>query len=155
MKKIILFGMFLIITLSSSAQVKNIKDLILLSELTVFELVENLQYSWNLNQPVQEFSEDKTEITERHTYDFETELGTQILHRVITRNLNTNAIYQSTSFVNNDLNLLKLIKAQLASEGFIKQKDSSYSDGRTKIILFEQATDEIVLAKGYFMIFID
>ena len=155
MKKLFFIGIFSLITLSSSAQVKNLKDLILLSELSVYELVENLQYSWNLSQPNQQFSDDKTEVTERHTYTFKTEVGTQVLQRVITRNLNTDEIYETTSLVYNDLNLLKLIKTQLPSQGFVKQKDSTYSDGRTKIILYEEATDEIMLAKGYFMILIE
>lgn len=155
MKKLFFIGIFSLITLSSSAQVKNLKDLILLSELSVYELVENLQYSWNLSQPNQQFSDDKTEVTERHTYTFKTEVGTQILQRVITRNLNTDEIYEATSFVYNDLNLLKLTKTQLSSQGFVKQKDSTYSDGRTKITLYEEATDEIMLAKGYFMILIE
>jgi hypothetical protein len=155
MKKLFFIGIFSLITLSSSAQVKNLKDLILLSELSVYELVENLQYSWNLSQPNQQFSDDKTEVTERHTYTFKTEVGTQVLQRVITRNLNTDEIYETTGLVYNDLILLKLIKAQLSSQGFVKQKDSTYSDGRTKITLYEEATDEIMLAKGYFMILIE
>ena len=155
MKNILFIGIFSLITLSSSAQVKNLKDLILLSELSVYELVENLQYSWNLSQPNQQFSEDKTEVTERHTYTFKTEVGTQILQRVITRNLNIDEIYEATSFVYNDLNLLKLTKTQLSSQGFVKQKDSTYSEGRTKITLYEEATDEIILAKGYFMVLIE
>ena len=155
MKNLFFIGIFSLITLSSSAQVKNLKDLILLSELSVYELVENLQYSWNLSQPNQQFSDDKTEVTERHTYTFKTEVGTQVLQRVITRNLNTDEVYEVTSFVYNDLNLLKLIKTQLSSQGFVKQKDSTYSDDRTKITLYEEATDEIMLAKGYFMILIE
>lgn len=155
MTKLFFIGIFSLITLSSSAQIKNLKDLISLSELSVYELVENLQYSWDLSQPNQQFSDDKTEVTERHTYTFKTEVGTQILQRVITRNLNTDEIYEATSFVYNDLNLLKLIKTQLSSQGFVKQKDSTYSDGRTKIIVYEEATDEIILAKGYFMILIE
>lgn len=155
MKKLFFIGIFSLVTLSSTAQVKNLKDLILLSELSVYELVENLQYSWNLSQPNQQFSDDKTEVTERHTYTFKTEVGTQVLQRVITRNLNTDEIYETTSFVYNDLNLLKLIKTQISSQGFVKQKDSTYSDGRTKITLYEEATDEIMLAKGYFMIRIE
>lgn len=155
MKKLFFIGIFSLVTLSSTAQVKNLKDLILLSELSVYELLENLQYSWNLSQPNQQFSDDKTEVTERHTYTFKTEVGTQVLQRVITRNLNTDEIYETTSFVYNDLNLLKLIKTQISSQGFVKQKDSTYSDGRTKITLYEEATDEIMLAKGYFMILIE
>jgi hypothetical protein len=155
MKKLFFIGLFSLITLSTSAQVKNLKDLTLLSELSVYELVENLQYSWNLSQPNQQFSDDKSEVTERHTYTFKTDLGTQILQRVITRNLNTDEIYETTSFVYNDLSLLKLIKAQLSSQGFVKQKDLTYSDGRTKITLHEEATDEMMLSKGYFMILIE
>lgn len=155
MKKLFFIGIFSLITISGNTQVKNLKDLILLSELTVFELLENLQYSWSLSQPNQEFSDDKTEVTERHTYTFKTDGGTQILQRVITQNLNTSEIYEETSFVHNDLNLLKLIKTQLSSLGFVKQKDSTYSDGRTKITLYEEATDEIMLSKGYFMLLIE
>lgn len=155
MRKLFFIGILSSITFSSSAQVKNLKDLILLSELSVYELVENLQYSWSLSQPNQEFSDDKTEVTERHTYTFKTEVGTQILQRVITRNLNTDEIYETTSFVYNDLNLLKLIKTQLSSQGFVKQKDSIYSDGRTTITIHEGSTDEIMLAKGNFMVLIE
>jgi uncharacterized radical SAM superfamily Fe-S cluster-containing enzyme len=155
MKKLFIIGIFSLITLSGSAQVKNLKDLILLSELSVYELVENLQYSWNLSQPYQEFSDDKTEVTERHTYTFKTDVGTQVLQHVITQNLNTSEINETTSFVYNDLNLLKLIKTQLTSLGFVKQKDSTYSDGRTTITLYEEATDDIMLAKGYFMLLIE
>ena len=60
-----------------------------------------------------------------------------------------------SSFVYNDLNLLKLIENQFSSQGFVKQEDSTYSDGRTKITLYEEATEEIMLAKGYFMILIE
>lgn len=155
MKKLFFIGIFTLLTLGSSAQVKNLKDLIFVSELSVYVLVENLQYSWNLSQPNQQFSDDKTEVTERHTYTFRTDLGTQILQRIITRNLNTDEIYEATSFVYNDLNLLKLIENQFSSQGFVKQEDSTYSDGRTKITLYEEATEEIMLAKGYFMILIE
>lgn len=155
MKKLFFIGILSLITFSSSAQVKNLKDLILLSELSVYELVENLQYSWNLSRPNQQFSDDKTEVTERHTYTFKTDVGTQILQRVITRNLNTDEIYEATSFVYNDLNLLKLIKNQFLSQGFVKQEDSTYSNGRTKITVHEESTDEITLSRGYFMILIE
>jgi hypothetical protein len=155
MKKLFFIGIFSLITLTSSAQVKNLKDLIFLSELSVYELVENLQYSWNLSRPNQQFSDDKTEVTERHTYTFKTDFGTQILQRVITRNLNTDEIYEATSFVYNDLILLKLIKTTLPSQGFVKQENLTYSDGRIKITLHEEATDDIVLSKGYFMILIE
>ena len=155
MKKLFFIGIFSLITLSSSAQVKNLKDIILLSELSVYELIENLQYSWNLSQPNQKFSDDRTEVTERHTYSFKTEVGTQILQRIITRNLNTDEIYVTTSFIYNDLNMLKLIKTTLPSQGFVEQKNSTYSDGRRKIIIHEEATDEIVLAKGYFILIVE
>ena len=155
MKKLFFIGIFSLITLSSSAQVKNLKDIILLSELSVYELIENLQYSWNLSQPNQKFSDDRTEVTERHTYSFKTEVGTQILQRIITRNLNTDKIYITTNFIYNDLNMLKLIKTTLPSQGFVKQKDSTYSDGRKKIIIHEEATDEIMLSKGYFILIVE
>lgn len=155
MKKLFFISFFSLTTLISNAQVKNLKDLILLSELSVYELVQNLQNSLTLSKPNQQFSNDKTEVTERHTYTFKTEVGTQILQRTITRNLTTDKIYEVTSLIYNDLNLLKLIKTTLPSQSYVKQKDSTYSDGRTKITLHEEATDEIMLANGFYMILIE
>lgn len=155
MKKLFIISILSFITFSSIAQVKNAKDLILLSNLSVYELIDNLQYSWQIDQPSQQFSEDRTEATERHTYTFNTDIGVQILQRVITGKLNTGITYEITSFVYNDLEFLKLIKTQLPSLGFIKQKDLIYFDGETKITIYEESTDEITLARNYYMILIE
>ena len=156
MKKIILpvlVGLFCVT--SGFSQVNNLTDLLTLSELSVYGLTEELQYAWKISKPVEviENGEAISRITFIRSEDKQT------VQRITYLDLKTSARYETTSFICNDEILLHRILKNLEYKGFeILNKENNvtlYDDGNIHLTVQVGSTDDVVLAKGYYLIVVN
>lgn len=141
----------------STAQVNNLQDLLELSELSVYGLTEYLQSSWTISRPNQMFIDNKTKVIERYTYVYNHDGRDQILARSITVGQNDDFRLEATDFVSNEKELLLRIKKNLPYQGYEltnKGRVQIYNNGNQTISIQEGATEERLLAKGYYSILI-
>ena len=141
---------------NSFAQVNNLKDLLSLSDLSVYELTSQLQQTWTVGRPTEELTEDKKNAIGRYTFSYFKNDKNQVLQRQINTNLQLNYSRERTNFICNDANLLKLITKNLPYEGFeLKQNKPHYivyHDGNRMLAIIDDGNPEYTLSKGYYMV---
>lgn len=141
MKKFFLTAIAVFSVCLANAQINNLKDLIIVSNLSPYGLVERLQGKWEIHQPGQELSEGNRVATEIYTFSYNKGNKKQILQRTVKGNLISGIKREATGFISNDLELYKLITSNLKYQGFVlKEKNqksdvSMYSDGNVFIIV--------------------
>lgn len=155
MKKVFFILIFTFIALISSAQVKNLKDFLVYSELSVNDLNKVLQHTWEIKDVVTHFSDDSTMITERYSYTLAFEKKFQVLQRIIRRNLLSDETSVMTSLMFNDLSLMKGFKSSFSSEGFLKIDELKYTNDLNTITLYEGAANSSSLAENHFLIILE
>lgn len=141
--------------LPENKSINNLKDLLAISELTLKDMVLELQYTWKVHPPQEDFSE-KGYITERYIFSYNRNAKKQILKKCGRMDLSTRRSIWLTNFQSNDLELLNRIIKNLPYQGFElknKQKSNSmYEDGNRIIIIQTQSDLENDLPKGSFSI---
>lgn len=155
MKKLLLILTLFYFSISN-AQINNLKDLLAVSELSVYELTDYLQYSWTVSRPTEEFTEDKQNVIERYTFSYYKDNKNQVLQRQINLNLKLDFSRERTNFICNDINLLQQIKTNLPYEGFqLKQNKPHYivyHDGNRMVAIIGDGNPDYTLSKGYYMV---
>lgn len=158
MKKRLLVVILTLLSITKlSARVNNLKDLLELSELSVYGLNDQLQYTWTVSRPGQFYIDNKTKITERYSFVYIKDGRDQVLTRAITVGVNDDFRYEVMDFMSNEAELLQRIKKNLPYQGYelIDKGDHLiYSDENTTISILEKATEEILLNEGYYLIMI-
>lgn len=141
--------------LGGNAQVNNLTDLLNISELSVEEMVDYNQYTWEIKKPEQDNSE-KGYITERYPFVYNKNGKKQIIKKCGRMNLNTMQSIWLTNFISDDNELLKKIIKNLIYEGFeLKGKlksNSMYEDGNRTITIQTQSDENMNLPKGCYSI---
>lgn len=156
-KRLLVATLTLLSITNLSAQVNNLKDLLQLSELSVYGLNDYLQYTWTVSRPGQFYIDNKTKVTERYSFVYNKDGRDQVLTRAITVGVNDDFRYEVMDFMSNEVELLRRIKQNLPYQGYalIEKGDFLiYNDGNTTISILEKATEEIALNKGYYLIMI-
>ena len=136
------------------AQISSISELLEISNATVYELTDYLQYEWNISRPT-EVIEDGVAVG-RYTYNKNFGGKTQILQREIRKDLGSGFTLESTRLTSNDKKLYEAYMIQLKSMGFSlkfeREGKRFYSRGRDKVIIYPKGTEEVVLSEGYYLI---
>ena len=158
MKKIIFALVFLICGITNcNSQINNIKDLLEISELTVEEMVIELQGIWKLNTPEQDTSE-KGFITERYIFSYNRENKKQVLKKCGKMDLLSNQTMWLTNFISDDKELLNRITKNLVYQGFelkVKSKSNSlYEDGNRIVTIQTESDDNYKLPNGCYSIIV-
>lgn len=161
MKKIIFALVFLICGITNcNSQINNLKDLLEISELTVEEMVENLQYTWNTKPPYQEFFDNNKLVKEYIIFDYkgEREKGDrkQTLKRVTIGNISNGEKIHTTEFISNEKYVFNRIKNNLKNWGSELQAQgkiiSLYSDGNLLLKIQTESYKDTKLPNGYYSI---
>lgn len=158
MKKIIFALVFLICGITNcNSQINNLKDLLEISELTVEEMVSELQGIWKLNTPEQDTSE-KGFITERYIFSYNRENKKQVLKKCGKMDLLSNQTMWLTNFISDDKELLNRITKNLVYQGFelkVKSKSNSmYEDGNRIVTIQTESDDNYKLPNGCYSIIV-
>ena len=158
MKKIIFALVFLICGITNcNSQINNLKDLLEISELTVEEMVIELQGIWKLNTPEQDTSE-KGFITERYIFSYNRENKKQVLKKCGKMDLLSSQTMWLTNFISDDKELLNRITKNLVYQGFelkVKSKSNSlYEDGNRIVTIQTESDDNYKLPNGCYSIIV-
>ncbi|MBM6500912.1 hypothetical protein [Flavobacterium macrobrachii] len=158
MKKIILALVFLICGITNcNSQINNLKDLLEISELTVEEMVSELQGIWKLNTPEQDTSE-KGFITERYIFSYNRENKKQVLKKCGRMDLLSSQTMWLTNFISNDKELLNRITKNLVYQGFEfkgrLKSNSMYEDGNRIVTIQTESDDDYKLPKDCYSIIV-
>lgn len=144
-------------TVKGNSQINNLKDLLEISELNVKQMVSELQYSWELQPPVQDASE-KGFVTERYTFTYNRDNKKQILKKCGKMDLNTGQKFWLTNFISDDKDLLKRITQNLTYQGFtLKGKpttNSMYEDGNRIVTIQMKSDNDYPLPKNCYSIIV-
>ena len=152
MKKIIATILLIFYFGSASSQINNLSDFLEVSNLSLYELTENLQYTWTIIKPTEKASADKSKIV--GTYSFTNESNTkQILQRIITMEVQSGRKIEVTNLIFNDSELSKSIIKNLTYKGFsLKGKqgnETMYEDGNSILVIYNNYSEK-TLGKGYY-----
>ncbi|AWM14746.1 hypothetical protein DI487_13350 [Flavobacterium sediminis] len=139
MKKLLLFIAFLCFS-TSNAQINNLKELLIASELSLESLTEELQYDgWSIERPTEKFKDNGRKVV--GTYSFTFTQKKQLLRRIIIMDTSDGTTFQNTKLIIKDKTLYNLIVKNLPQNGYslIKKNgnESLYNDGRNAIMLTE------------------
>ncbi len=153
MKKILIVFTLLCTTIIN-AQVSSISELIELSDASVYELTNYLQYNWSISRPTEVIEEGIA--IGRYTYSIDyNEDKKQILQREIRKSLSSGMSLESTRFTSNDEKLYKSLLIQINNLGFLLDFERHgkyyYSRGWRKIIVYPEGHEEVT-ANGYYLI---
>ena len=131
-----LIGMLL--TLQSYSQINNFSDLIEVSNLSLQEMISEMQYTWQVLNPEQDTSE-KEFVTERYKFAYNKNNTKQIVQRSCRMELATSLTACITNFIFIDTVLLNRIIKNLEYNGYeLKGKQGSqsmYEDGNNMIMI--------------------
>ncbi|WP_418513167.1 hypothetical protein [Corallibacter sp.] len=157
MKKIVFI--FLLVPFFSFSQVNNLSDLLVVSKASVYDLIEYLQYNWELKRPVQEIN--SSFLSEEHEYVLNDEKRTQILKRFIRTDRENDIQVSSTIFISNEKTLLDRITNSLPYKEFQLESDNNegekkYNDGNYTLVIQSKSNIEmgIELDEGFYRIVI-
>ncbi|MEL1242784.1 hypothetical protein AAEO56_00810 [Flavobacterium sp. DGU11] len=121
-----------------NTSINNLKDLLVVSELSLKDMVSSLQYTWDVQPPVQDTSE-KGYVTERYIFAYDKNGKKQILKRCGRMDMNTGRTLWLTNFISDDLDLLNKITTNLKYQGFeLTGKQNSqymYEDGNRMVMI--------------------
>ena len=157
MKKIYLITT-LLLSLNSYCQVNNLKDLLYLSQLTNYGLIETLQGRWELVRPTEKTVNEGEQkiIIGVYPYVYKGDEINQTIKRQINLLVGTSIRIEKTEFICNDKELYNRILKNLPNEGFyLKQKKPHslfYHDGNFGIGVTDDAYKDAPLKQGYYMI---
>ena len=136
MKKVPYTILLFLISLQGFTQINNLTDLLDVSKLTLQEMVSELQYTWETQQPEQIITE-KGFVTERYKFIYKQENAKQILQRSCRMELQTTLTFCITNFIFSDKTLLDRIVTNLKYNGYelkgTQGKQSMYEDGNNII----------------------
>lgn len=147
---IILFSM------NGNAQINNLSDFLTISEMSEYELVQNLQYTWEMTTPYDIFLDNNKIAKEYFIFKYNRDNKSQTLTRVTTMAIRTGAKHIATELISNETELFKRIKNNLANWGFtlLYKGDyfNIYSDGNFKMKIQTVSYKDTKLPKGYYSI---
>ncbi|KAF2336151.1 hypothetical protein [Flavobacterium daemonense] len=155
--KHLIFTILIIVfpTIRGNSQVNNLKDLLEISELNAKEMVNELQYTWKLQPPIQDTSE-KGFVTERYTFTFDRDNKKQVLKKCGKMDLDTGQKFWLTNFISDDKDLLNRITKNLIYQGFaLKGKpttNSMYEDGNRIVTIQTKSDNDYPLPKNCYSI---
>lgn len=136
MKKVPYTILLLLFSLQGFTQINNLTDLLDVSKLTIQEMVSELQYTWETQQPEQ-ITTEKGYVTERYKFIYKQENNKQILQRSCRMELETTITFCITNFIFSDKALLDRIVTNLKYNGYelkgTQGKQSMYEDGNNII----------------------
>lgn len=136
MKKVPYTILLFLISLQGFTQINNLTDLLDVSKLTLQEMVSELQYTWETQQPEQ-ITTEKGFVTERYKFIYKQENAKQILQRSCRIELQTTLTFCITNFIFSDKALLDRIVKNLKYNGYelkgTQGKQSMYEDGNNVI----------------------
>lgn len=157
MKKIVFI--FLLVPFFSFSQVNNLSDLLVVSKASIYDLIEYLQYNWELKRPVQVIN--SSFISEEHEYVLNDEKRMQILKRFIRTDRENDIQVSSTIFISNERTLLDRITNSLPYKEFQLESDNNegekkYNDGNYTLVVQSKSNIEmgIELDEGFYRIVI-
>lgn len=137
-KKMLLALMGMLLTLQSYSQINNFSDLMEVSNLSLQEMVSEMQYTWQVLNPEQDTSE-KGFVTERYKFAYNKNNTKQIVQRSCRMELATSLTGCITNFICSDVVLLNRIIKNLEYNGYeLKGKQgnqSMYEDGNNIIMI--------------------
>jgi len=140
-----------------NAQINNLNDLLEISALNLEKTISVLQYTWELNSPIQDTSE-KGFITERYIFSYNRNNKKQILNKCGRMDLSTSQTLWLTNFVSNDTNLLNSMIKNLTYQGFERKgklnSNSMYEDGNRIVTIQTESDNEYKLPKGCYSIIV-
>jgi len=141
MKKNLLFILFsLIFSLNCNAQIRNLNDLLLISKLSIKDMMARYQYTWKLDN----VERDKTEngnLVERYLFTYEEKDNNQIIKKSGMLVEKARTIAWVTTFKFSNPKLLEKITNSLPKYGFEKK---GYSDGK---YMYENDNTVLILSK--------
>lgn len=156
MKKIILSIALILYFGNANSQINNLSDFLAVSELSVEGLTENLQYTWKIEPPKEQISENGKAACDTYYYTYQKNNKIQMLKRIISVGLYTDFRIESTELWCSDLELLKRILKNLAYNGFeLKEKQgvrSLYEDGNRSLMVQTASTTKKKLPNGCYSI---
>lgn len=132
--KLLVLAMLLNVSVGNS-QIRNLNDVLVISEMGIEEVISNLQQTWELHDPIQQISNDRTAVTETYAFTYKRNGKNQAIRRTVKADVDSGYRYEVTKFIFNDADLYKLITGNIKYRGFVfKEKNSktgvsSYSDG--------------------------
>lgn len=158
MKRLLITIVFIIFsTVKGNSQINNLKDLLEISELNVKQMVSELQYSWELQPPVQDASE-KGFVTERYTFTYNRDNKKQILKKCGKMDLNSQQKFWLTNFISDDKDLLNKITQNLTYQGFVLKgkptTNSMYEDGNRIVTIQTKSDNDYPLPKNCYSIIV-
>lgn len=153
MKKLFIFAFLFQFSFSpSTAQINNLSVFLATSEMSIEDLIPELQYKWKFSNPTEKFYDDIVEGTYTFTLDYRG--FRQVLERKVMVNREYDIKMNMTSLLFNDIELLNRIKENLPYQGFqLKSTDNNqslYKNGYHTIVLMEGITKDEILAEGYY-----
>jgi len=157
MKRLIFSILTIILfSINGNAQINNLSDFLTISEMSEYELVQNLQDKWEIGQPYQKFLDDNKIAKEYITFKYNRNNRNQTLIRVITGVIGTGEKQYSTELISNETELFKRIKNNLINWGFTLYYKgvyfNVYSDGNFKMKIQTVSYKDTKLPKGYYSI---
>ena len=161
-KKRLLFVnlIFLFAIVNGTAQINNLSDLIKVSDLSVYEMIEKLQYTWDIKTPSQEFLDNNRLGKESMSFDYkgEREKGdrNQVLKRITIGNFSNGEQFYLTELISNEKDVFNRIKNNLKNLGFELQSQgeimSMYSDGNLLLKIQTESYGETKLPNGFYSV---
>ncbi|MBC7440089.1 MAG: hypothetical protein H7250_08915 [Flavobacterium sp.] len=159
MKRITFITLIVLFTfVKGNSQITNLNDLIQVSGLTVQGLIKNLQYTWEIKQPITDNSE-KGMAKEIYTFAYNKKNEkdySQVLKRSISLNLSSGYRIEETHLISNDMNFLNHLKKELLNRGFeLMREEKNYFTYRNRnrditLAIQIEVSDFVKLSKGFY-----